>query len=330
LLSACNRSKNSEKTQTAPASEKPAASAAPVTPAAVQTEFRNVDFHVDSGIVLHIRRLRGELARTREDVPPTFDDPTSFMFKMRSGLVAIAPDGLAEMMNRYVFNYPDAPLHDIKISISGDRLKQQGTLRKGVGISFELEGTVSATPDGLVRLHSTHIKSAHLPVKGLMDLFGVKLAGMVNLHEAQGMRIEADDIFLNPNYMMPPPRIEGKVSAAGIEQGQLVLRFGTEAAENSREAAPLHPPDPHARNYMYFRGGTLRFGRLTMIDSDLEIIDMEPSDPFDFDLAQYNRQLIAGYSKSTAGGGLITFMPDLRRLGRTASSSTRADPKPLP
>jgi hypothetical protein len=286
-----------------------------------------VDFHVGSGLVLHIRRLRGELARTREDIPPSFDDPKSFMFKMRSALVAISPDTLAGLMNQYVFNYPDAPLHDIKISISGDRLKQEGTLRKGVGIPFELEGTVSATPDGLVRLHSTHIKSAHLPVKGLMDLFGVKLAGLVNVHEAQGMRMEGDDIFLNPNYMLPPPRIEGKVSAAGIEDGQLVLRFGTETGEDSHDRAALALPYPAARNYMYFRGGTLRFGKLTMVDSDLEIVDMEPSDPLDFDLTQYNRQLVGGYSRSTAAGGLITFMPDLHRLGRTGSSSTLADRK---
>jgi hypothetical protein len=327
-VAACSRRQTSAPRKATAVHDEGPASGTLATPSPVQTEFRNVDFHVGSGVVLHIRRLRGELARTREDEPPTFDDPTSFMFKMRSGHVALTPEDLAALMNHSVFNYPEAPLHDIKISISGDRLKQQGTLRKGVGIPFELEGTVSATPDGLVRLHSTHIKSAHLPVKGLMDLFGVKLAGMVNLHESQGMRIEGDDILLNPNYMMPPPRIEGKVSAAGIEDGQLVLRFGIETGEESRDREALPLPYPAARNYMYFRGGTLRFGKLTMIDSDLEIVDMEPGDPFDFDLAQYNRQLVGGYSRSTAAGSLITFMPDLHQLGRTSSSSTPADRRP--
>src|SRR5579859_6465485 len=143
--------------------------AAGAAPVAVQTQFRNVDFHIDSGVVLHIRRLRGELARTHADVPPTFDDKNSFLFKMTSGLVALAPGDLARLMNKFVFNYPDAPLHDLNITIAGERMKQQGTLRKGgVGIPFQIEGTISATPEGLVRLHSTGIKSAHLPVKGLM------------------------------------------------------------------------------------------------------------------------------------------------------------------
>jgi hypothetical protein len=327
-FSGCSRSRNSGPQQSSAAAQPElpatATAAARATPGPVQTEFRNVDFHVGSSVVLHIRRLRGELARTRADVPPTFDDEKSFSFKMSSGLVALAPGDLASLMNQYVFNYTDAPLRDLKITIAGDRLKQEGTLRKGVGIPFQMEGVISATPDGLVRLNSTGIKSAHLPVKGLMDLFGVKLEGLVNLHESQGMRIEGDDIFLNPNYMMPPPRIEGKVSAARIENGEVVLVFGTETGEKGQDDGPLPLPYPSARNYMYFRGGTLRFGRLTMTDSDLEIVDMYPTDPLDFDLSQYNRQLVAGYSKSTAAGALITFIPDLYRLGSADSISPRA------
>lgn len=323
--SSCRRTRSSNPDASAAASVQPGTPASSAisqpTAAPVRTEFRNVDFHVGSGIVLHIRRLRGELARTHPDTPPTFDDENSFLFKLSSGVVALTPDDLAGLMNSYVFNYPDAPLHNVKMSIQGDRLKQEGTLKKGVGIPFQLEGVLSATPDGLVRLHSTGIKSAHLPVKGLMDLFGVKLAALVNLHASQGMRIEGDDIFLNPNYMMPPPRIEGKVSAARIENGEIVMVFGTESGEGSRGAGSLPLPDPAARNYMYFRGGTLRFGRLTMVDSDLQIVDMHPSDPLDFDLGHYDRQLVAGYSKSTAAGGLIAFMPDLYRLNKNASSA---------
>jgi hypothetical protein len=323
---ACSRSKNPRPENSDASTRAEASATSPAAPGPVQTEFRNVDFHVGSGVVLHIRRLRGELVPTHEDVPPTFDDRSSFFFKMTSGLVDMAPDDLARLMNHYVFAYPGAPLRNIKITISGEQVRPEGTLRKGIGIPFQIEGSISATPDGLVRLHSTRIKSAHLPVKGLMDLLGVKLAGMVNLNEARGVRVAGDDIFLNPKRMIPPPRIEGKVSAARIENGELVLVFGTGAGDASDAADSLPLPDPEARNYMYFRGGTLRFGKLTMVDSDLEIVDMDSSDPFDFDFDEYKRQLVAGYSKSTATGGLITFMPDLHRLSRTNTRPTRRGP----
>jgi len=321
---ACSRSKIARPQNSDAPTRAEVSATSPAMPAPVQAEFRNVDFHVVSGVVLHIRRLRGELAPTHEDMPPTFDDRSSFFFKMTSGLVDMAPDDLARLMNQYVFAYPGAPLRNIRISISGDQVKQEGTLRKG--IPFQVEGSISATPDGLVRLHCVRIKSAHLPVKGLMDLLGVKLAGVVNLNDARGVRVAGDDIFLSPNGMIPPPRIEGKVSAARIENGELVLVFGTGAGEDSAAADSLRLPDPEARNYMYFRGGTLRFGKLTMVDSDLEIVDLDPSDPFDFDFDEYKRQLVAGYSKSTATGGLITFMPDLQGLRRTDTRLPRRGP----
>ena len=41
----------------------------------------------------------------------------------------------------------------------------------------------------------------------------------------------------------------------------------------------LTPPGGFA-NYMYYRGGRLRFGKLTMDDTDLLLVDEDPKDPF--------------------------------------------------
>jgi hypothetical protein len=71
-----------------------------------------------------------------------------------------------------------------------------------------------------------------------------------------------------------------------------------------------------AQNYIYHKGGVLRFGKLTMTDADLEIVDQTPLTPFDFSLPDYNRQLVAGYSKNTPTHGLIVFMPDFATLSR--------------
>jgi hypothetical protein len=66
---------------------------------------------------------------------------------------------------------------------------------------------------------------------------------------------------------------------------------------------------------MYHRGGVLRFGKLTMSDADLEIVSESQHTPFEFSLADYNRQLTAGYSKNTISHGLIVFMRDFSQLG---------------
>jgi hypothetical protein len=68
---------------------------------------------------------------------------------------------------------------------------------------------------------------------------------------------------------------------------------------------------------MYYRGGVLRFGRLTMTDADLLIVDADPSNPFDFFLDHYNDQLVAGYSKNTMSKALISVWPDYRTAAAT-------------
>ena len=88
----------------------------------------------------------------------------------------------------------------------------------------------------------------------------------------------------------------------------LVQTFGGDA--QGRRVAPMRKPAPSARNYIYFGGGDIRFGKLTMSDADLQLIDADPRDPFDFFPAHYNVQLVAGYSKNTPAKGLKTYMPD--------------------
>ena len=74
------------------------------------------------------------------------------------------------------------------------------------------------------------------------------------------------------------------------------------------EISALKPP-LSTSGYIYHRGGVLRFGKLTMNDADLEIVGDRPG-VFDFFQKEYLKQLVAGYSKTTAAKGLIAHMWD--------------------
>jgi hypothetical protein len=65
-----------------------------------------------------------------------------------------------------------------------------------------------------------------------------------------------------------------------------------------------------------WRGGQLAFGKLTMTETDLELVDEDPRDPFDFSVDRWNEQLVAGYSKTTSTRGLRAHMPDFDDLKR--------------
>ena len=95
-----------------------------------------------------------------------------------------------------------------------------------------------------------------------------------------------------------------------MNDSEIVLVFHHAGGKAAREL-PLPRP---AANYMFFGEGVLRFGKPTMHDTDLLIVDARPTDPFDFFLDHYNAQLVAGYSRNTADHGLVVTMPDYRTV----------------
>jgi hypothetical protein len=274
---------------------------------AVQVQMRNTDFHVDSSIVLRIHFLRGELRPTSAERSAYFDDKKSFILAIDSARIAIAPHTLGDLLNRYTFNYPGSPLRQLSVSVEKGQIKQQGTLR---GISFTILGDLTLTPEGELRLHPSSIKTAGIGVGGLLKFFGLHLQKLVKLRGVRGVRIDKDDFYLNAPELLPPPLAQGRVDAVQVTDTAMVLTF---RPGDSTRIKALTIPDSKATNYMFFRGGILRFGKLTMHDTDLMIVDAEPQDPFDFFLDQYNAQLVAGYEKNTPDHGLVVFMPDYKR-----------------
>jgi hypothetical protein len=273
---------------------------------ASQVQMRNVDFHVDDSVILHIKSLRGAIAGKSKRTPPAFDDKHSFVLTIDKGTVGISTSNLTEVMNKYVFNYPHAPIRKIAITADGDKLKLKGSVHKVVDIRFEIIGGLNATSDGRISLHPSSIKADGVPVKRLMHLFGVELAGLIKQGNARGVEIKDDDLIIDPNLIIPAPEIKGSVASVRIEGDRLVEEYGGMKAGTR----PLIPYDRRAPNYMYFRGGTIRFGKLTMANADMQIVDSHPKGAFDFSIDHYNQQLVAGYSKNTPRYGLVVFMPD--------------------
>jgi hypothetical protein len=139
---------------------------------------------------------------------------------------------------------------------------------------------------------------------------------LLDLSQAVGVRVEGNDLILDPEKMLPPPAIEGKVRAVRIEGDRVVLTFGPPPDENPQVAGWPEPPDPAAENFQFLYGGVVRFGQLFMVGTDMQIVDADPSDPFDFYIDLYESQLVAGYSRSQTDGGLEVFMPDYAEVGR--------------
>jgi hypothetical protein len=310
LLSGCGGGKN----KVNPAAQEAVETPPRVIPAPVdgrtQVEMVNVNIHLDPALILHVHYLSGQFLPTRKGQPPAFDDKLSYIVAIDTAEVGVSAASMSHALNAYVFNAPDAPLKNLTLSIQGSQIKQTGTMNKGIGIPFEMTGTMSATPEGKIRIHATQVKAAHVPVKGLMKLLGLDMAKVVNTRKTKGVSVEGDDIILNPGQMLPPPLMQGHITAVSIRGDEIIQTFG-------RARTP--PGGKHAGNYMSYHGGVLRFGKLTMHDTDMQLIDTDPADPFDFFPERYQDQLVAGYSKTTATGGLLVYMPDFGKISKPLS-----------
>ena len=271
-------------------------------------QMENVDFYVDPQLPLRIRRLDGTI-RSRNGGPVMFDDKRSFIIHVNAGEVGLTGGDLSLLLNKYVFNYPGAPLKNIRVTTSGSEIIQKGTLHKVVPMPFEIRATLSVTPDGRIRIHPTRTEIMGLHVDKLMKGLGLALDEVISLKKAKGASLSGNDIFLEPTMILPPPQIEGRVTAVRVDGNQVVQTFG---APGGIALGPT--PDPTQRNYMYYKGGTLRFGKLMMLDADMLITDLDPADPFRFELDNYKPQLVAGYSKTLNSGGLEVFMRDRDKL----------------
>jgi hypothetical protein len=285
---------------------------------AVKVQMHNVMYHFTDQIAVHLINVGGSLVPTSAGHIPVFDDKNSFELQITAAEMTMDPQSLANVLNTHVFAANDAPLKDISITIENGRLKVKGKLHKKGDITFETEGQLSPTEDGKIRLHAEKIKALHLPVKGMMDLFGIDIADLIKNGKVRGVQAEKDDLILDPGEILPPPKISGKITDIHLEGNNIVQIFG-EPKKYPWIKAP-------AQNYMAYRGNKLQFGKLLMSDTDLVLIDPAPKDPFDFYLDRYKDQLVAGYSKTTPSFGLNVYMVDFNKL-KKPSAPTKAAKK---
>jgi hypothetical protein len=276
-------------------------------------EMRNVDLHINPHDVMRIKSLRGQVRTTEPGSIAWLDKPASFRVRATSGLVALDGDAITALLNEIAFNYPGAPIRKLRVKIENGSVVQSGTLHKGVDIPFQMWSVPVLQPDGLIRLHPDRLRIFGVNGLTLMHALGLHLEKFMDLSKARGASVKGDDIYLDPLQLTPRPFIEGKLAAVRIEGALMIQEFARTADDTI--FGTFVKPDSGSHNFIYFRGGTLRFGRLTMADTDLLIRDDDETDPFDVYLAEYNRQLVAGHTNNLANYGLRAWMVDYGKLG---------------
>ena len=273
----------------------------------VDVEMQNVDLHMTTDITLHVRHLRGRFDPAPQRTVPYLDDKASYTVAVDTGVVSIDLASLNALMSQTLAD-DRSNVDKLKISVDekGD-LRQKGVIDKAVNIPFNVKAGIEATPDGKLRVHTKSVKGFGIPMRRLMKIFSIEMDDLLKVRPGHGVTVDGNDLLLDPATLLPPPSIRGRITAARMENGAVIQTFG--------DGTPRHlSPPAISRNFIYWRGGSLSFGKLTMVSTDLELVDMDPKDAFDFSVERWNDQLVAGYSKTTPARGLKAHMPDYNDL----------------
>jgi hypothetical protein len=282
----------------------------------VAVDMRNVDLHVSDDITLHVSRLQGHFVAVGRS-SPLLDNKQSYTVDVDTGEIALDLDSLNQVMARSMGG-DKSNLRKLRVWFNEDgTLGQSGVIDSKVNVPFRAKAVMSATGDGRIRVSTTSVTSGGVPLTPVMKVLGLHMDTLMKVAPGTGVVAEGNDIILDPSKLLPAPVVRGRVTAVRIVNNRLVETFGS--SDPAPTTSGLSP------NHIYWRHGELAFGKLTMADTDLELVDTDPEDPFDFSIDHWNEQLVAGYSKTMPNRGLKAHLPDyddLRRAGtKTASAS---------
>ncbi len=256
-----------------------------------------------TGFRVYVRWLRGQMARTSRNVNPSFDEPESFFIDVKNGVIHTNVGDLANFLNEGI---TDSPLKNIRLSGDGDQLKLNGTLHKVIPMPIEVIATLGVAPDNRIQVHVTKINVLKIPFKKLLGGFNVTVASLFRATNLSGVEVKDNDIFLDSGKAVPPPHIRGQLTSVRIINPDFQQIYGNAQEDVTRVE--------QWRNYLQLRGGTIDFGKLTMRQVDLMMVDLSNNAWFDLDLSNYQDQLVNGYTRMTPQAGLQIFMPSLDQI----------------
>jgi len=280
------------------------------------TVLKNIFLRVDPEIGVFVKHLEGRMEAKRQGDPIIYGDVRSFTTHVARGEMVIDQENITRLKNKYTFNFPETPIKNVNVEFMPGRIKMSGMLKQVIWVNFSMEGSLTPTPEGKILLTPDSIKVAGLQMKSLMDIIGLTTSKMISIGPERGLTFVGNNVILDPSNLFPPPKMEGRVVGVKVNQGNMSLLF-----DSGTRIPPRNLPDTSAQNYIHVYGGRVLIMNELHYGAEMQMIDLNQSNHFDFFLSEYLQHLRAGYVKvGNELGTLITMMPDYNDIGKTAGT----------
>lgn len=267
--------------------------------------LRDVDFRIVGDLGFYVHQLSATLVPAHAGAPVVFDDPSSFGIDVHRGIVTLDDAKLTAVFDRYLFGYRNAPLRKLQVSAGDGEIHLKGEMQRGGWVPFALTGKLSVRDGSELVFHPTAIRVQGLDANPVMRAANVRLSDLLKI-DTPVAKLVGDDLVMQVDKLMPPPRLKLTVVALRITPAGLDLAFddGTQAGFAMPEGAP--------RQAMLIRGGDVKFMRSMPMNADILIGPARAAPdgaPFVFDLYHYREQVSAGYFNFSPSGAMTIRMP---------------------
>lgn len=276
--------------------------------------MRNVQFRFTNDVVVGIDRIRATMKPTPTAGIVSFDDPASFDLEVTGASIRLTMPQAQTLMNERVFAYKGSNVHHIELAADGKQIVIRGTLTKGASIPFTMKGSLSMREGRWLAVDAKEIKIGAVGVTGLLKAIHVTMQAMIDPPSSGQVRVERNTILIDVLSELPPPHVHGVVTALDCCDSGIGLTLGAPAAASDSALRGIVSSAMSAPNFIAIRRGSLRFGKMTMTDSELDLLDADPTDSFDFFLRDYQCQLAAGDARTTLKYAWHVRMPDFGKL----------------
>jgi hypothetical protein len=267
--------------------------------------MRDVTLYPYDDVAASVTTLVGDVLPERSTEPIVMDDVTSYRIDAKYAEMRLSADDMARLMNRHVLPNAKTPIRHVDVAFENGAVALSGHMVKlGVAIPFTATAELAPTVSGDLRVHVTAMRAAGIVPKGLTDALGLELSVIAQPENRRVFHIEGDDMIVPVLSMFPPPRVSGRLTSVRVTPSGLTAVVG--------KPAPLPSPPVQATSYMYFRGGTLNFAKLTMHGTDLVVLPADDARPLAYSPMHYYAQLQAGCTASLPNFALAAYVKDYR------------------
>lgn len=183
--------------------------------------------HVDSGELLsasglpiHVSHFDAIVGGDQKAQPN--DGGKKPVVTIHNGVAFLTRNALTKLLNSHLAN---GNIKDLSVETADNKVTIKGKAHKVVDVPFKIEGPVTATSDGMIRLQVSNEHAAHLP-QALTNALGFDdLRKMIGSNASHGVKADKNSVTFDPDLMWGLP-IHGRVTRAATSDKGLSLTFG--------------------------------------------------------------------------------------------------------